>query len=129
MKMVIVTLLSLGVLTFANNANAHGTDKLGPNGGYVTMPGAYHVEVVPRDDLTQVYFLDMKFRPLETKDSTISFKLKGHHAEEIPCMNRNSYFECSTVLKEAKGFNEIEIQSTLKKSKFRTSNYKLPLKL
>jgi len=55
-------ILSLVVL-LSNLAWAHGEDKPGPHGGYISMPGAFHVELVPVDkNRIKVYFLDAQWK-------------------------------------------------------------------
>lgn len=127
MKNLIVTALLM--LPFID-ANAHGTNKLGPNGGYIRMPSTYHLELVQKDDLTQVYFLDMHFKTLSTKDSSLHFVLKGANDLEVPCVNRDDHFECDTKLKKAEKFKAVELKSSVNpKAKVFTTQYDLPLML
>lgn len=57
-------------------ALAHGTDKPGPHGGEIRMPGAFHVEVVDKGESLRMYLLNMQFERPRISDSSVQAVLK-----------------------------------------------------
>jgi len=84
------------ILTFSLQAGAHGTDKLGPHGGYIQMPGAYHTEVVPtaKNEL-QVYLLDINWKNPTTQNSSVNLVLPPLKNLRVMCLvQEEKYFAC-----------------------------------
>ncbi len=77
-RFCMLLLLPLIPMTFASHASAHGEDKLGPNGGYIQMPGAFHTEVVASDPTRlKVYLLDINWKNPIVKDSSVQARFLG----------------------------------------------------
>lgn len=64
-RLVIVSIAALMILPIA--ANAHEPRK-GPNGGELVDAGNYHVEVVGKGTLLEVYVSDAADKPLKATD-------------------------------------------------------------
>ena len=90
MKAAFVT-LSLTLFTSVAGF-AHGMNKPGPHGGYVRMPGDYHIELVPVDKELKVYFLDMKFNPITLNDATLELTLTGKKPLKAQCLREMHFF-------------------------------------
>lgn len=70
-------LFLIGLLS-TPTAFGHGEDKPGPRGGFIRMPGAFHIEVVPTGPSeAKVYLLDMEWKNPSTKDVSVEMSLKG----------------------------------------------------
>lgn len=78
-----------------NTALAHQMNKLGPNGGFITMPGAYHMELVETDDALKVYLLDMNFKNSVTANSSVSVIYSGPKQFEVKCREQDNHFICA----------------------------------
>ncbi|WP_409477700.1 hypothetical protein [Pseudobdellovibrio sp. HCB154] len=91
-------LLLIGfILTTSMSAFSHGEDKLGPNKGYVKMPGGFHTEVVPNNDGTfKVYLLDIQFKNPTVKNSKVSATIDNGQKTEVTCSPKRNYFQCSS---------------------------------
>jgi hypothetical protein len=61
--MNIKTLLSAAALSIASAASAHEVAK-GPHGGPVAEAGDYHVELVARDNVIEVFLTDASDKPV-----------------------------------------------------------------
>lgn len=127
LKMVIVTLLGL---LYGQFALSHGEDKLGPNGGFVRMPGAFHTEVVPGKGNFQVFLLDIEFKNPIVAESNVEFTLKqsGRETKET-CKSERNYFVCSLAKGTSLQTGELEVKASRSNAVGGIVNYKLPLKL
>lgn len=125
MKLAFVTIL----LTFIiqNTVFAHGMGKPGPNGGYIKMPGAYHVELVSSEAETKVYLLDMNFQKLDMSKSKVSMSLKGAKDFPVKCTKEVEFFRCDIKGNELKMYKELTISSSKAGEASAPSVYKLPL--
>lgn len=94
MKALLVTiLLAASVKSFA-----HGEDKLGPNGGYLKMPGGFHTEVVPeKNGQLKVYLLDINFKNPTVKNSKVAATITNGAKKDITCTNKRDHFLCKTT--------------------------------
>jgi hypothetical protein len=113
----------------AHGALAHQMDKLGPNGGFVKMPGAYHMELVETADSLKVYLLDMNFKDALTKNSSVSIVYSGTKQSQTNCKEQENHFICP---KPKEGLNQYKfalVSSTRNKIKGGVARYDLPLKL
>ncbi|MGZ3788167.1 MAG: hypothetical protein ACXVLQ_06565 [Bacteriovorax sp.] len=126
MKVYLVTLL--GSLIFSASVFSMGGDKPGPNGGHITMPGTYHVELVEKPDSFRVYLLDMSMKNPLTAGSKVTLIITGQDSEKIPCKEEKNYFSCVKPKKNLNMFKEIKIESMRNKVKGSAAIYKLPLK-
>lgn len=125
--------LSILFLSTITNVFAHGDNKLGPNGGYLQMPGAFHTELIYNDDGSfQVYLIDSTFRNPITKDSSVDLTLiTGGKKAAFKCIAATeSYFTCnSTEIKTKSTKGKIEIRAVRNKIKSSLAKYSLPLTL
>lgn len=126
MKAAFVTLFTL--LLVSQASFAHGMNKAGPHGGFVRMPGNYHIELVPSGLELKVYFLDMNFKPLPINDATVEVILNGKKPITAQCLKEMQFFRCDTHEQSYKKFKEISIESSLNGSAEAKSVYKVPLK-
>lgn len=118
--------LLTSVITFA-----HGEDKLGPNGGFVRMPGAYHTELVPDGrDKFRVYLLDINWKNPTVNASEINVQhMTGKKTSEIKCEAKTDYFLCQLPKNAKLTKGKLVLESTREGQKGVTANYPLPLKL
>ncbi len=117
-------LLAISVKTFA-----HGEDKLGPNGGYLKMPGNFHTEVVPSKDGTfKIYLVDINFKEPTVKASKVSVWITNKRKSEIKCEPMKDHFHCFP-----KGVNlnkgTLTVEAERNSVKGAEAVYKLPLAL
>lgn len=128
-------LLCLCVLqmVLTNKLFAHGMNSLGPNGGYINMPGVFHTELVPNDDGSlKVYLLDVNFKNPTTKDSSVGLKFISKKKTIVfDCKSfEETYFLCtSNEVKEKINKGNIEVKAIRAKSKGGTAKYSFPIKL
>lgn len=125
MKAAFVTILLSTIVSQA--AFAHGMNKAGPHGGYVRMPGNYHIELVPADRELKVYFLDMMFAPISIDQSSLSLTLRGKKQLKAECLKELHFFRCDTKDQSFKNYREIVIESNKEGKAAATSTYKIPL--
>ncbi|HEY8272331.1 MAG TPA: hypothetical protein VIG33_15675 [Pseudobdellovibrionaceae bacterium] len=122
-------------ILFSLNAFAHGEDKLGPNGGFIQMPGAYHTELVPDGThKLKVFFLDISWQTQGLNDSSVEIIYKGKKTLKSACEPQKtqdkSFFECifpkdADLTKNGK----LIVTSQHNKQKGNDVTYPLPLKL
>ena len=74
-------------LTQLDFAFAHGENVLGPNGGHIRMPGAFHTELVQTSDQGfKVFLLDVDWKNPVTSNSAVEARLRIKRSEQsIPC--------------------------------------------
>lgn len=128
--------LTLSLAFVSIQAHAHGEDKPGPHGGFIRMPGAYHTEVVPKDNTVEVYLLDMDWKNPVVKDSSVEAEIRDPKAKKktsakAQCLPDKSFFLCTF----APGTNtkgpgrELVLTTTRAKQKGNKAVYELPFKL
>lgn len=95
MKKIIVLMFILGL---SGHVFSHGEDKLGPNKGYLKMPGVFHTEVVPNADGSfNLYLLDIRFKNPTIKNSKASVQIvNGKKIIDIKCNSARDHFQCMT---------------------------------
>lgn len=121
---------SLILTTFPQLALAHGEDKVGPHGGFIRMPGAFHTEIVQTEkDKAKIYLLDMNWQSPSVKDAKVEVGL-GTKATVKCQAQEESYFLCSfpkgTDLSK-KG--KLQVKAQREGQKGNEVTYELPLKL
>lgn len=123
------SLFSLILLTVSLKTFAHGEDKLGPNGGYLKMPGGFHTEVVPaKDGKLKVYLLDINFKNPTIKNSKLTASITNGHKKELMCTSKRDHFICDTAKAElTKGI--LAIVAERNSVKGTEAVYELPLAL
>lgn len=81
-------------LFFSAQALAHGEDKLGPHGGFIRMPGAFHTEVVPMGkDKAKIYLLDINWQNPSVKGAEVDARV-GSKGQAKCSVHEGSYFLC-----------------------------------
>lgn len=111
------------------SALAHGEDKLGPNGGYIRMPGVFHTEVVAKPDKLEVYLLDIEWKNPTIKDSNVDVKLSDENkTKTLACSPERNRFVCKL---ENNSLRKGQLTVTAKRGKDQGAPaiYSLPLKL
>jgi hypothetical protein len=114
---------------FSSAIFAHGMNKPGPHGGFIKMPGAYHTEVVNKDNKMLVYLIDMNFKNPMNTNSSVSVTYKGPKSESLECLKEKDYFVCATPKEGLKKMQELIVHSTRNNILASNAIYKLPLKL
>lgn len=107
---------------------AHGEDKLGPNGGFVRMPGAFHTEIVPvgANEL-KVFLLDMEWKNPSVLNSSVELT---YSETKSKCEVKEKYYLCEfpkSVDLTKKG--KIKLTAQREKMKGNSVVYELPLSL
>ncbi len=109
---------------------AHGEDKLGPHGGYVRMPGAFHTEVKISGHEVQVYLLDMEWKNPTVENSTVRVSYQGDaKISKLKCNALKNEFSCELP----KSFNskrgKLRVTAVRNGAKGGVAEYNIPLKL
>lgn len=131
MKLVI-TFLALAI---SMNVFAHGMDKLGPNGGFIQMPGAFHTEVVPMSSTQiKVFLLDMNWQNPSIKNSKMQVKFKNLKARVLSsgsCKIKDNFYLCDfqKFVDINKAGGELMVDAQREGQKGKAAVYELPLKL
>lgn len=121
-----MTLVGLGCSTVP-----HGEGELGPHGGYIKMPGEFHVEVVPKTNQSfDVYLLDLQNREPLTLASQLTAEIEQKNVERrFSCETAGDHYHCNLP----EGFNlsegELTIQAVRRERTGREATYSLPLRL
>jgi hypothetical protein len=126
MKKIMLSFLFMFSSTIAF---AHGEDKLGPNGGFIRMPGAFHTEIIPDSkNKLKVYLLDMQWE----NPSVVKSNLKVIHngKTEAACTIKDTFYVCifpKSVNLKKKG--KLKLIAEREEQKGMEVSYPLPLKL
>lgn len=109
---------------------AHGEDKPGPHHGAISMPGDYHVEVIPDKDALHVMLLDVNFKNPTVLNSSIKVKIKhGRNAYVLRCESMDNYFSCPVSSKILAQNGTLHIESERQQAEGAPVEYSLPLKI
>jgi len=122
-------ILFLIILINVGSAFAHGQDKLGPNGGFIQMPGAFHTEVVPAKDHFKVFLLDLEFKDPMVADSSVEYTLKQKTETTDVCQAKENSFVCPLPKGLALKSGELLIKAKRNNAIGGIVSYKLPLTL
>jgi hypothetical protein len=121
------SLAFIGVLFLGLSAFAHGEDKLGPNGGFIQMPGAFHTELVPvNKSSVKVYLLDMEWKNPTTTDSSVNLTYKKRKAN---CKKQADHFLCQFKVLNLNKDGELGLVAKRENAQGNPQTYELPLKL
>ena len=108
----------------------HGEDKLGPHGGHIQMPGAFHTELVMKSKKElSVFLLDMDWANPTIESSSVRCVFKsGKRESPLICEIEQDHFRCVAP----KGISvvppgKIEIIANRKGISGSPAEYKLPL--
>ncbi len=115
----------------SSKAFAHGEDKLGPNGGFIRMPGAFHTEVVPTADREfSVFLLDLSNGNPVTDGSTVSVSLrKGGASVDVTCTPAAASFKCVLPADASLKSGQLLVRASRLGLPSSPALYPLPLKL
>lgn len=116
--------LLLPVLVLLNCAMifAHGENQLGPHGGMIRMPGAFHTELVknasnsPSKFFIAIYLLDMSLKNPVIKNSTVTvnFVMAAKSSMlKFSCnpVEKENLFNCE-IMHNIKDLKELQIIAT-----------------
>lgn len=75
----------------------HGEDRPGPNGGFIRMPGAFHIEVVPAGTKKfKIFLLDIDWKNPSLTNSSLEVSLEAHSKiVGVACVPDKNYYQCS----------------------------------
>lgn len=125
--------LMLSLMILVNiNLYAHGMNELGPNKGYISMPGTFHTEVVPaKDGQLKIYLLDINFENAVTKNSNVELSyLQANKQIEFNCTAKDTYFSCVSLKKIDLNKGKLLLKATRQNVKAsNVAEYQLPLSL
>lgn len=118
----------LGILPVA--LLAHGEDKLGPNGGYIRMPGGFHTEVKLAEKNLQIYLLDIQWKDPVTEKSKVEVEYKTPSGgAKLACRADQTFFSCELPKGFDKNTGKLLVMAERKGMKGARAEYDLPLKL
>lgn len=121
--------LSIGLLLLISPIKtlAHGETELGPNGGIIRMPGAFHTEIVKDKHAFRIYLLDLEWKNPITKNSSVDLQLITEATSlKFNCKAKDTYFLCQSQ----KTFPEkgmLKLEANRVDQKGMAVNYELPL--
>ncbi len=124
MKTLLICILLLPVSAFSM-----GGDKAGPNGGFIKMPGAFHVELIDKGEEYQIYLLDISMKNPTTLNSSVSIRINKDNSMKIICQATKTYFLCPKPKKDLNELKELMVDSMRNKIRGGTAHYKIPLEL
>ena len=124
-------LILTGFIMYTNFAFAHGEDKYGPNGGFVRMPGGFHVEIVPVNKNTlNVFLLDIEWKNPSVKTSSVAVTLNSKPKKNAKCEMKDNFYKCTFLkLVDLTKQGELIVQAQRDGQKGMPVKYRLPLKL
>ncbi len=122
--------LALLSLCFSATAYAHGEEDLGPHNGYIKMPGAYHVEAVPKKNGVDILLLDINFEDPTVSNSFVKASIRsGTSVIKLVCTAKEDYFTCPVDERLLAAKGTLSVESKRDKSEGMTVEYALPLHL
>ncbi|PJZ84020.1 hypothetical protein [Leptospira harrisiae] len=112
-----------------NQMAAHGEHKPGPHGGVIRMPGAFHTEVLPYQNLGfKVYLLDINFENPTSKNSKLRAKVISNGMEiPLKCSDHPDHFYCEIPNGKSVLEGELILSPEWNMQKGADVKYKLPL--
>jgi hypothetical protein len=120
------------MIFIASKAEGHGEGKLGPHGGHIRMPGAFHTEFTLDHGArrARVYVLDMNFKPFTTESAEIKVSYV-HKAGRVPlsCHRLRSFFECQVPMTIKLDVGSINLEAKISGHQGIEVAYALPLRL
>ncbi len=117
-------------LALAGTVFAHGEDELGPHKGYIKMPGAYHIEVIPGKDTIDIMLLDVNFKNPTVLNSHIKAKItSGSQTVELKCESMANYFSCPVNASMLTSKGALVVDSERQLAEGSAVEYPLPLHL
>jgi len=120
----------LGGLLYTQLSFAHGEGELGPNKGYIRMPGGFHTEVVPTGKNFKVFLLDIEFKNPTVANSTVEFVLIQNKKEiKNSCSSEMDHFSCALPKDVSLKSGVLQIKASRNGVTGGIAEYKLPLAL
>lgn len=126
------TLFIILSLLITSNVFAHGEDKLGPNNGFIRMPGTFHIELVPQMEGTfLVFLLDLQNKNATIKNSFVKLKIKNEkNTIDLSCRPMEDHFICTNSRKFISLPNtQIIVEAKRLGIDAKEASYDFPLKL
>ena len=121
--------VKFAMLFLSLSVSAHGMDDLGPNKGFIQMPGPFHTEVVQnKDGSYKIYLLDVDFKNPVITNSNVQVTLKDGRSSKLECSGMQDHFHCVGA-KKAKNRGQLLVLATRDGVKGSEAVYQLPLKL
>ncbi len=127
-----VLVVALGLVTLP--VLGHGEDKLGPHGGHIKMPGAFHTELVlAGPGKVNIYLLDFNMKNPSVRDSSVVLSLHGRGRVSAPCVQRkddrnDDYFACEfPPMADFAKKGALVLEAQREKQKGQVVRYELPL--
>ena len=123
-------LIILTTLLLSRQVYAHGEDKVGPHGGFIRMPGAFHTELVPSgNNAFKVYLLDMDWKNPSVKDAKVKLTFKGMKNMNSNCVEKANFYLCKfDKIFKPKNVGELILETTREAQAGDPVFYSLPLK-
>ena len=129
-KLTYTAIITSALAALSQNLYAHGEDQLGPHKGYIRMPGAYHVEVVPKKNNIHVMLLDINFKNPTVLNSHIKAKISsGKETYTLHCTPSSYYFSCPANSELLTHNGKLIIESERLLAEGMPVEYPLPLRL
>ncbi|VVC76383.1 hypothetical protein AQUSIP_16950 [Aquicella siphonis] len=123
----IAAITGMSILSAASFA--HGENLPGPNGGFIRMPGAFHIEVIPQQNGFKILLLDIGFQHPLIQHSTVKAVIKQDtKSMELRCKPKQNYFYCSVDPKQLAKATSLEVTAVRNNAKGAPAIYPLPLK-
>jgi hypothetical protein len=109
----------------------HGEEKPGPHKGYLRMPGAFHIELVPQGNSKfKVYLLDIEWKNPSVENSKLEIKaINDGKTADVKCGNAQGVDHFSCQLPEGYSLKkgELRVSAIRQKSIGAEMRYDLPL--
>lgn len=125
-------LLLIILILIANSLYAHGMNELGPNKGYISMPGTFHTELVPNQNgELKIYLLDINFKgPMTEKSSVKLSYADSKNKINFECKALKDYFSCTSSKKIDLNKGKLLLDAVRNNVKATSvAEYQLPLSL
>jgi len=126
-------LLLTFVFLLQSSVFAHGENKLGPNGGFIRMPGFFHTELVQLNDRDfVVYLMNVNNENPTINNSKVELQYLSTHnlKTSFTCKPTKNHFVCKLGNKKI-NFKAGKILLTAEREgeKGKVAEYQLPLSL
>lgn len=109
---------------------AHGEDKLGPHGGYIRMPGAFHIELVAGHDASfDIYLMDVGNKNPITANSSVTLSHISKDKTDFTCFPVDDHFTCKLGKKINLNEGKLQASPVRNGAKGKIAEYPIPLTL
>ena len=129
----LISLSFLLMIGFLARVFAHGENEIGPHGGFIQMPGAWHTELVldQNQKNAKIYLLDIEFKNPTVKNSKLTLTLKkpGRDNEQlIQCVAKQVFYVCSLSKIKLKKGDQLKVLAERDGKMGGIVTYSFPLK-